>query len=147
MSFHAKPDQTYREHLDAVYLAWKETVNAKRPLIERIAKKYNFSVERFLKGSLLTIAFHDIGKMIEPFQEMILAIRHNKSFDKKRNYRHELVSFVYTAKYWQKINKENYLSSIPLEALAVVSHHKMLDSDLTAFNRECIASLPKVLPA
>ena len=96
MGFHAKPDQTYREHLDAVYLAWKETVNAKRPLIERIAKKYNFSVERFLKGSLLTIAFHDIGKMIEPFQEMILAIRHNKSFDKKRNYRHELVSFVYT---------------------------------------------------
>src|SRR3989304_3765499 len=72
--FYAKPDQTYIEHIDAVYLAWKETTAAKRPLIERIAAKYSFPVERFLKGSLLTIAFHDIGKMIESFQEMMSAI-------------------------------------------------------------------------
>ncbi|MEP9411419.1 MAG: hypothetical protein HRF42_08450, partial [Candidatus Brocadia sp.] len=104
MIFYAKPDQTYREHLEAVYSAWKETTKAKRPLIERLALKYNFSVERFLKGSLLTVAFHDIGKMIEPFQEMMSAVRQNKSFDKKINYRHELISFVYSAKYRQIIN-------------------------------------------
>jgi CRISPR-associated endonuclease/helicase Cas3 len=84
MTFYAKPDQTYKEHAEAVYTAWKETISAKRPLIERMAEKYNFSAERFLKGSLLTIAFHDIGKMIEPFQEMMWAIIHNKSFDKKK---------------------------------------------------------------
>lgn len=144
--FYAKPDQTYREHLEAVYWAWKETIAAKRPLIDRIAAKYSFPAERFLKGSLLTIAFHDIGKMIEPFQEMMSAIRQNKPFDKRINYRHELVSFIYTVKYWQIINSGNCLSCLPLEALAVVGHHKMLNSDLTSFNRESIVAIPKVLP-
>lgn len=145
MIFYAKPDQTYEEHLEAVYIAWKETVRAKRPLIERIAKNYNFSVERFLKGSLLTIAFHDIGKMTEPFQEMMRAIIHSKPFDKKKIYRHELVSFVFTAKYWNFINKEEYLSTIPLEALSVVGHHKNLDSDLTSFARESTQSPPQTI--
>lgn len=147
MTFYAKPDQTYREHLEAVYSAWKETINAKRPLLERVAKKYNFSVKRFIKGSLLTIAFHDIGKMIEPFQKMMEAIREQNSFDKKINYRHELVSFIYTAKYWQAIKDDDYFSCIPFEAIAVVGHHKTLNSDLTSFNRESMmASPPKVIP-
>ena len=110
----------------------------KLPLIERLANRYSFSVERFLKGSLLTIALHDIGKMIEPFQEMMIAIRQNKPFDKKSNYRHELISFIYTAKYWQEDKQGNYLTCIPLEALAVVGHHRPLNSDLTSFNRECL---------
>ena len=62
--FYAKPDQTYLQHLEAVHAAWEETVTAKHHLIERLAQKYNFSMERFLKGSLLTIVFHDIGKLI-----------------------------------------------------------------------------------
>ncbi len=53
--FYAKPDQTYEEHLEAVYSAWKEVTKAKEGLIRRLAKKYNFDVERFLKGSLVTI--------------------------------------------------------------------------------------------
>jgi len=146
MTFYAKPDQIYEEHLEAAYIAWKETVIAKRPLIERIAEKYKFSVERFLKGSLLTVAFHDIGKMIEPFQEMVQTVIHGRPFDKRKNYRHELVSFVFTAKYWSLINKEKYLSTIPLEALSVVGHHKNLDSDLTSFNRESVRSKPPIFP-
>lgn len=145
MIFYAKPDQAYEEHLEAVVTAWKETIIAKKPLIERLAKKYDFSVERFIKGSLLTITFHDIGKMIEPFQEMMSAIIHNKPFDKKKNYRHELVSFLFTVKYWSLINKGDYLSLIPLEALAVVGHHKSLDSDLSSFNRELSIKPPTIL--
>jgi len=146
MIFYAKPDQTYEEHLEAVYTAWKETVSAKYLLIERVAKRYDFSVERFIKGSLLAVAFHDIGKMIEPFQEMMQSIIYNKPFDKNKNYRHELVSFVFVSKYWRHINKEVYLSVIPLEALAVVGHHKSLDSDLTSFNRESVRSAPAIIP-
>lgn len=145
MIFYAKPDQTYEEHLEAVYTAWKDTIIAKKPLIERAAEKYNFSVERFLKGSFLTIAFHDIGKMIEPFQEMMWAIIHNKPFDKRKNYRHELVSFTFTATYWSLINKAEYLTTIPLEALAVVGHHKNLDSDLTSFTRESMLPPPQTI--
>ena len=145
MTFYAKPDQTYREHIEAVYLAWKETVHAKLPLIERMGNRYNFSLERFFKGSLLTITLHDIGKMIEPFQKMMMAVKQNKPFDKKTNYRHELISFIYSAKYWHVINNETYLTCIPLEALAIVGHHRPLDSDLTSFNRECLMPPPKVL--
>lgn len=146
MIFYAKPDQSYEEHIEAVYSAWKETIKAKRLLIERTSEKYHFPVERFLKGSLLTIVFHDIGKMIEPFQEMMNAIKQNRPFDKRKNYRHELVSFIYTAKYWQLINKDNYLSAIPLEAIAVAGHHKTIDSDLTSFNRESVAFPPSLIP-
>jgi CRISPR-associated endonuclease/helicase Cas3 len=145
MTFYAKPDQTYEEHIEAVYTAWVETINAKRPLVERLAEKYNFSAERFLKGSLLTIAFHDIGKMIKPFQEMMGAIINNKAFDKRKNYRHEVVSFLFTVKYWHLINKEEYLSSIPLEALSVVGHHKSLNSDLTSFTRESVQGPPPII--
>jgi len=144
--FYAKPDQTYREHLEFVYSAWKETKDAKMALIERIAKKYNFSVERFIKGSLLTVVLHDIGKMTEPFQQIMYAIRQNKSFDRNINYRHELVSFFYTVKYWYLLNEDIFLSHVPIEALSVVGHHRPLDSDLTSFNRESMAESPKLLP-
>lgn len=147
MTFYAKPNQTYREHLEAVYSAWKETIDAKRPLIERLAKKYNFSYERFVTGSLLTVAFHDIGKMIEPFQQMMEAKRNGNSFDITTNYRHELVSFIYAAKYGHQIQQNNnYLASIPIEALAVVGHHRSLDADLTSFDRESTSPLPVVFP-
>jgi len=143
--FYAKPDQTYREHLEAAYLAWKETITGKRPLIERVAKKYGFPVERFMKGSLLSIVFHDIGKMTEQFQEMMAEVRQGRSSSKFKNYRHELISFVYATEYWKLLN--NNLSSIPIEALAVAGHHKPLDSDLTSFRRERMALVPTVLKA
>ncbi len=34
--FWAKPDQTYEAHIEAAYKAWKETVIAKRNLIQRL---------------------------------------------------------------------------------------------------------------
>ena len=79
--FWAKPDQTYEEHIRAAYAAWKSTVSAKRNLIQRLGKLYGFSEERFLKSSLLTVVLHDIGKNIEPFQQMMQAKKEGKSFD------------------------------------------------------------------
>ncbi|MHC9540907.1 MAG: CRISPR-associated helicase Cas3' [Vulcanimicrobiota bacterium] len=139
--FYAKPDQTYREHLEAVYTAWKETFTAKELLIHKLSERFSFSVKRLKMGSLLTIAFHDIGKMIEPFQKMMKAIRNSKKFDIKTNYRHELVSFVYSVQYWSVINKKvECLSRVPIEALSIVAHHKDLNSDLTSFQREAMFS-------
>ena len=82
--YYAKPDQTYEEHLEVVYKAWKEVVEYKRPLIERLSNKYGFSVERFLKGSLMTVVLHDIGKNIEPFQKMMAAIRERLNLTAER---------------------------------------------------------------
>lgn len=142
--FYAKPDQTYKEHLEAVYVAWKETVAAKKSLIERLADRYCFPVDRFLQGSLLTVVLHDIGKMIEPFQQMMKFRRKGEKLDYRRNYRHELASFVFVATTWSLLNRST--SNIPLEALAVVGHHKLLDTDLESFEREGLADSPRFLP-
>ncbi|MGV8122035.1 MAG: CRISPR-associated helicase Cas3' [Candidatus Xenobiia bacterium LiM19] len=136
--FYAKPDQTYREHIEAVYSAWKETIEAKSSFIDRLSRQFGFSAKRFKIGSLLTIALHDVGKLIEPFQQIMDDLRKGRNVSRKNNYRHELLSFIYAVQYWNAINKQECLSRLPVEALAVASHHKTLDSDLTSFQREAV---------
>ena len=135
-TFFAKPDQTYSEHIEAAYVSWKETVTAKGALIKRIAGKYGFSEEQFLKSSLLSVIFHDIGKMTRPFQDMVTAVRTGDKFDKRKNYRHELASFPFAVNVWHKMTDSLLPLRVPLEALAVVGHHKMLNTDISSFERE-----------
>jgi CRISPR-associated endonuclease/helicase Cas3 len=145
--FYAKPDQTYREHIEDAYRAWRETVAAKRQLIERISMLYGLSVERFLKSSLLTVVLHDLGKMSDPFQAMMEAVREGKKFNRRNNYRHELLSFVFTAIAAIVLNKgEGLLTQVPVEALAVAGHHRPLNSDLTSFERESRSPSPALDP-
>ena len=147
MTFFAKPKQSYRDHLEGVYAAWKEVIDAKKSLIERLAEKYTFPIDRFMQGSLLTVVLHDIGKMIEPFQQMMEAVREHKKFNVENNYRHELASFVFVTTAWHILNRGIPLSKIPLEALAVAGHHKLLDTDLLSFQRESLSGLPRFMPA
>ena len=142
--YYAKPDQTYKEHLASVYDAWKDIVQCKRLLIKRMSEKYSFSMERFMKGSLMTVVLHDIGKNIEPFQKMMDALRNETKFDRRKNYRHELISFNLAFSAWVELNKENKYSICPLEALAVAGHHRPIDFDLSSFQREKISDLPIV---
>lgn len=141
MIFYAKPDQSYREHVEAVYHAWKEVVKYKKKLICRLASIFSFTEEDFLQGSLLTVVLHDIGKMIEPFQSIMEAKKHNKKVDYRKNYRHELASIAFIFAALNKIN-ENRDITFPFELFAVASHHRRLDTDLTAFEREKLSKLP-----
>ena len=120
--FWAKPDQTYEEHIRAAYAAWKSTVSAKRNLIQRLGKLYGFSEERFLKSSLLTVVLHDIGKNIEPFQQMMQAKKEGKSFDYRENYRHELESYCFVFRGAMALATQEsgqLIGKLPLESLAV----------------------------
>lgn len=144
--YYAKSDQTYKEHLEAVYKAWKEIIEYKRPLIERLADKYGFSVERFLKGSLMTVVLHDIGKNIEPFQKMMAAVREKTKFDRRKNYRHELISLNFAFAAWKELNKESEYSVFPLEVLAVAGHHLPVEFTFSSFQREKIADPPFLYP-
>lgn len=144
--YFAKPDQTYEDHVEMAYFAWKQTIAAKMPLIERMSKRYNFSIERFLQGSLMTVALHDVGKMLNCFQEMMEKVRLGKRFDYNKNYRHELASFVWVFLASFSLNKTDLYSEWPVEALAVAGHHKPLDTDLTRFEREIrYAKRPELL--
>ena len=141
--FWAKPDQTYEAHIEAAYKAWKETVIAKRNLIQRLSKEFGFSEQRFLKSSLLTVVLHDIGKNIEPFQKMMQAKIKNERFDKRENYRHELVSFSFAIRGSLALRKQDEgLIELPIEALAILGHHKKINPDLQSFSRECTSKKP-----
>jgi len=142
ITFYAKPDQTYREHLDYVYAAWKQTIDAKRQLIDRLAQQCGFSPDDLIRASLLTVALHDVGKMITPFQEMMATIQAGAPFDTRRNYRHELVSFVYAAAQLAGV-RPPCRPLVLFGALAVVGHHRLLNSDLTSFERERATAPPE----
>ena len=146
MTYYAKPDQTYREHIEEVYRVWLETVEAKGNLIQRVARLYDFSEDRFMKSSLLNYSSSDLG-MIPQFQKMMEAIRNEKKYSSKHNYRHELFSFTYTA--WAAaclLREEGCLTYIPVEAMAVAGHHRPLNTDLTSFEREGRADQPFLIP-
>lgn len=136
-TFWAKPDQTYEEHVEAVYANWKKTVRAISPLICRLGIKNGFSEKAFLQRSLLSIVLHDIGKLSEPFQRMMDSIRRGDKFNFNENYRHELASFPFVLMGSCLLMQSNPLvGRLPLEALAVVAHHKRLNPDLSSFDRE-----------
>lgn len=146
--FYAKDDKKYREHIEEVYFAWREIVKSKEKMVERIAAKYQISKEYLIQISLLTIVLHDLGKMLISFQDMMEAKRIGKNFNYQKNYRHELVSFVYILHAELILKKRNEIdySDLPLASLAVAGHHKMLDGSLSSFEKEKVHAEAKLDP-
>ena len=141
----AKPDQSYEEHITKAYSAWKDTVAAKKNLIQKFCNEFGFSEERFLKSSLLTVVLHDIGKNIAIFQEMMAASQKGKRFDYSKNYRHELVSFLYGIAGNIALSKQEHgqlIGNIPLEALVILGHHKKINPTMASFDRESRSEKP-----
>jgi len=135
----AKPDQKYEEHIEAAYIAWKEIVLCKLPLIKSISSELDITPERLLQSSLLTVVLHDIGKMCVPFQEMMVSIQNGKKPDYRKNYRHEVGSFPYVlwcSRNLEKNTRRKISEYQGLESLVVLGHHKVLTGDLASFTRE-----------
>ena len=98
-----------------------------------------------MKSSLLTVVFHDIGKMCCPFQEMMREINRGSRPDYRKNYRHEVASFPYVLLAAQELAKKEGGwpgSFAGLEALAVLGHHKLITANLDYFDREKQVSSP-----
>jgi len=143
----AKTDQSYEEHITKAYSAWKDTVTAKKNLIQRFCNEFGFSEERFLKSSLLTVVLHDIGKNTAIFQEMMATSRKGERFDYSKNYRHELVSFLYGIAGNIALSKQEHgqlIGNIPLEALVILGHHKKLNPTMASFDRESRSKKPTI---
>lgn len=133
----AKPDQSYSQHLEAVFNVWQEVVLKKQALISRVCNFYNIPEQQILQLSLIAVAFHDLGKMNVPFQEMMEAVRSGKPFDRRKNYRHELSSFPFVMMAGVALReKADALPPVPIEAIAVLGHHLPVCGDLGAFDRE-----------
>ncbi len=143
----AKPDQTYADHVLDAYTAWQATVEGKRPLIRRLGKQHGFEEERFLQRSLFTVVLHDIGKNILPFQRMMRLIRSGRRPAWSENYRHELVSYSVMLRGSVALDRQDgplLEVAMPLDALAVLGHHKRLNPDLQSFERELTLPPPEL---
>lgn len=137
-----RPNESYEKHVWKVYLAWKNLIDRHAALIERICQRHQVDRDRFLIRSLLTVALHDMGKLSANFQRMMRAVsnaeRHRAMV---ANFRHEYASVAFVRSAILSLNKETDVllkknPYIPLEAMAVLGHHKTVDADLSRFERE-----------
>jgi CRISPR-associated endonuclease/helicase Cas3 len=108
-----KPDQSLIEHTDKVLKTWQR--------IYQIFKDEINNDKNFWGKSLITVIFHDIGKIIDSFQEMMISKRENKFYDFNDNFRHELFSGIIVSL---------LLQNEILPIAAVFSHHKQLNDEL-----------------
>lgn len=143
----AKPDQSYEEHINASYRAWKQTIEAKRNLINRFSQKFGFDERRFLMSSLLSVVLHDIGKCTDIFQKMMFTKQKGEHFDYHENYRHELVSFMYAVYGSSALTQQEgrLVGKLPIEALAVLGHHKAINPNMSFFEKERTNEIPSII--
>lgn len=144
MTFLAKcrPDQSYECHVWQVYLAWKNLIAHHAGLIDRVCARHQVDKDQFLIRSLLTVALHDMGKLSANFQRMMRAqtdAERYRAMD--ANFRHEFASVIFVYSAVLNLNKETeplYQKNprIPVEAMAVLGHHKTVDARLSRFERE-----------
>ncbi|MDH4304198.1 MAG: CRISPR-associated helicase Cas3' [Nitrospira sp.] len=144
-----EPRQTYGEHLEAVYSAWCQIAEQHAGVIQRVCDNTGVKVDRLLMSSLLTVVFHDIGKMTVAFQEMMLAGDGELTRARRKNFRHEYASFPFVAAAAVLLQRVAgpLLPDTPRacwEGLVVLGHHKPLESELTSFEREMAFAEPLV---
>lgn len=146
MTYWAKKDQTYEQHVSAAYKAWQATVEQSAAMIDALCVRFAVSKDRLLKGSLLSVVLHDLGKLTREFQDVMESVRQRKHPDYDASYRHELASFPFVLLASVQLNQEEPLcGKVPLEAIAVLGHHKLLNTDLQAFDREKTKERPTYL--
>jgi CRISPR-associated endonuclease/helicase Cas3 len=117
----SNPQESLTGHTLELYKVWIE-----------LKEKYSKIIPdgEFWYYSLITIFFHDFGKITDNFQDVITGKR--KDFD---DYiRHEFVSGMFLF-----ANSFDYYRINPQSLFAVFSHHKKLDLDL--FSRESSINL------
>ena len=137
-----RPDESYEQHVWQVYLAWKNLIERHAALIERICQRQQVDRDRFLIRSLITVCLHDMGKLSSNFQRMMRAESDAERYEAiKANFRHEYSSVAFVRSAVLNLNKKTGVllkqnSRIPLEAMAVLGHHKTVDADLSRFERE-----------
>ena len=117
----SNPRETLQEHTTKVYNIWKQIESRYKP---------NIRDKNFWQQSLISVVFHDLGKITNNFQDVI-----QKKVKNYSNYiRHEFISGMFLA-----ANNYEYYKSYPTSLFAVLSHHKPLNLDL--FSKETTVKL------
>lgn len=157
MVYFGKPKQCYKCHIKAVYESWKKLYDQRKEVIKCLCDRYAFPLKRFKIASLLTVAFHDAGKLSLSFQHAMSKIAQKeeephshilcqtcnvpmtfRSLDNEQEpYRHEIIgglTLLYLSSKFDNLSGKLESNGFPFEFFVVVGHHKPVNPD--SFRRE-----------
>ncbi len=132
----AKPGQTYDDHITKCYEVWQTIWRESEHNFRQLSDRLSIPFPALRKKSLLSVLFHDIGKLIEIFQENMELIAANKNPDWRRNFRHEVISACFLLDIWIEEKLHMEVTHPPYEAWAVLGHHRELEPNWRNFDRE-----------
>lgn len=128
--------QTYDEHIHRCMKAWKEIWLKREKQFMQFASEYNISYPLLRQKSMISVLFHDLGKLTDNFQGLIKAVINKQTVNKELYFRHEIPSAIFLLEYWMARRHSGLDDSLPFEVWAVLGHHKTLDPLWTSFGRE-----------
>ena len=78
---------------------------------------------------------------------MMIAKQKGDHFDYRKNYRHELVSFIYAVYGSAALTQQEgpLVGKLPIEALAVLGHHKAINPNMSFFEKERRNETPYII--
>lgn len=132
----AKPDQIYDQHIEQCYEIWGRLWKLKEPYMEQWLQKIDMPLGEFRIKSLISVLFHDIGKLNPVFQNYMEVVRRGKKVERSLYFRHEINSAIFLMEYWHKRRASGEDAFFPYEVWAVIGHHKTLERNWTSFERE-----------
>lgn len=133
------PEKTLIEHTDDCLFWFQKVLDWNYALIDKISENYSIPKLDLIKRLFLTVAFHDIGKATEHFQDKVRGIK-SHSLES-----HALISVPFIF-YEIKDKPIKIIENNPFfpEILAVVSHHSKLKQGLFQdYNRMIISFADK----
>ena len=121
----SKPEQTITEHTTYCLEWFKKAISWHQQLIDKLSSNYGIPVDFIINRLFLTIAFHDIGKATEKFQDKIRGIK----IEGLESHSLTSLCFIFPLIKENPILKIEGKSYYP-EALSIVSHHAKLTEKL-----------------
>ena len=116
-----KAFQTLKGHTYDALKIYKAYLEQNLDVVKQFCNRWGLDVEKFMRNVFLVIYLHDVGKLTKEFQENIKAGKHSNL------YPHPL----YALSILSRIELEHLLK-VPIEELAILSHHSQLYENLYA---------------
>lgn len=111
--------QTLKGHTYDALKIYRAYLEQNFDVIEQFCNRWGLDVEKFMRNVFFVIYLHDVGKLTKEFQENIRAGKHSNL------YPHPL----YALSILSQIKLEHLLK-VPIEDLAILSHHSQLYDNL-----------------
>jgi len=134
--YRAKSYQPYDAHIEDCYKLWSNTWNQARDKLLVFSDRIGIPYDILKRKSLISVLFHDIGKLTDIFQHNMILIENGQKPDWKKNFRHEIISACFILDLWRNSRLNGLDNYFPYEVWSVLGHHKIIEPQWSSFERE-----------